>query len=144
MSKGPTDAMQFGHGTQSDDVTNRSKALYVVGHCMLSHWFTSSLHTITLYGHTGPVGDAPRPPFLSPSLSLTLAARSRGSPRAGTVLLSGKLTIRRSTLSARPRPGCSKEPIRSAIARKNPDFQSNTKSRRRRLQLLPCGSFDVQ
>ncbi|KYN20796.1 hypothetical protein ALC57_06702 [Trachymyrmex cornetzi] len=52
LGKGPTDAMQFGHGTQSDDVTNRPKALFVVGHCMLSHWFTSSLHTITLYRHT--------------------------------------------------------------------------------------------
>lgn len=70
MGKGPTDAMQFGHGTQSDDVTNRPKALFVVGHCMLSHWFTSSLHTITLYRHTGP-------------------ATPRDAPRAGMMLLSG-------------------------------------------------------
>lgn len=66
--------MQFGHGTQSDDVTNRPKALFVVGHCMLSHWFTSSLHTITLYRHTGPAG---RP------------ATPRDTPRTGTMLLSG-------------------------------------------------------
>ncbi|KYM78457.1 hypothetical protein ALC53_11112 [Atta colombica] len=73
LGKGPTDAMQFGHGTQSDDVTNRPKALFVVGHCMLSHWFTSSLHTITLYRHTDPTG---RP------------ATPHDTPRAGTMLLS--------------------------------------------------------
>jgi len=83
VGKGPTDAMQFGHGTQSDDVTNRPKALFVVGHCMLSHWFTSSLHTITLYRHTGP-------------------ATPRDAPRAGMMLLSGA-DYRRSTLFARSR-----------------------------------------
>ena len=65
--------MQFGHGTQSDDVTNRPKALFVVGHCMLSHWFTSSLHTITLYRHTDPTGRPVTP---------------HDTPRAGTMLLS--------------------------------------------------------
>jgi len=57
------------------------KPWYVVGHCMLSHWFTSSLHTITLYEHTGPVADArsrfplfvPRRP--PPSLRSSLASR---------------------------------------------------------------------
>jgi len=120
------------------------KPWYVVGHCMLSHWFTSSLHTITLYEHTGPVADAPRFPRPPPPAPLPLALHPsclppsppppgpRGSPQStGTVLLSGKPTV--ACLVRSPPSRYSGEPIRIDYRVKNLNFRSNARSSGRRI-----------